>query len=371
MIPGLEFNRNGLCPMCASATETAAFKSVLPLKYEFPQSKKSRFDVAVFYTDGKDSTYLLYYLAKVKKLRVLALIWEIPFISPSARKSIENAKKRLKNVEFVSRYIDELSLQKVYRQLYSLNGNTCACPSLAYVLFYPLLVSEKVPYFVLGNEPVQMKNLYYNNMAPAIAYRFAENKWLILLIGLFRILTLRKPLRQGQFQTLATMRQLAYGAGFIKKLFGYRNRFLSNIVTSLHEIPHLLKPLKRAIRISNLTGNIPAFVHIDFNQISPDGIYNWQDVKELLAKEVGWVSVADSKGLHTSCLIEKCKEHTQFIRFYQMKSSMVPFSAIELALASRDKNLTRAKAIEEIKNHLGFSLTAPPECNIMKEYLKR
>lgn len=76
MIPGLEFNRNGLCPMCASATETAAFKSVLPLKYEFPQSKKSRFDVAVFYTGGKDT-----------------LIWEIPFISPSARKSIENAKK--------------------------------------------------------------------------------------------------------------------------------------------------------------------------------------------------------------------------------------------------------------------------------------
>jgi tRNA(Ile)-lysidine synthase TilS/MesJ len=46
---------------------------VLPLVEDIPVNLKGRFDVAVFYTGGKDSTFLLYYLAKVKNLRVLAL----------------------------------------------------------------------------------------------------------------------------------------------------------------------------------------------------------------------------------------------------------------------------------------------------------
>ncbi|MBP1574286.1 MAG: hypothetical protein J6C34_01560, partial [Oscillospiraceae bacterium] len=99
IIPGLEFDENGLCPMCHSAKETEHLKSVVPIIKDIPHSDKSRFDVALFYTGGKDSTFLLYYLAKVKKLRVLALTWEIPFISESAKQSIENAKKCFSNVE--------------------------------------------------------------------------------------------------------------------------------------------------------------------------------------------------------------------------------------------------------------------------------
>lgn len=97
----------------------------------FPKSKKSRFDIAVFYTGGKDSTYLLYYLSKVLKLRVLALTWEIPYMSPCAKESIENAKQKLDFVEFISRRVSNLVLRKIYRELYALSRNTCACPSLA------------------------------------------------------------------------------------------------------------------------------------------------------------------------------------------------------------------------------------------------
>lgn len=93
MIPGLEFDEEGRCPMCQTAEQFADMKSILPVMNEVPKSKKSRFDIAVFYTGGKDSIYLLYYLSKVQGLRVLALTWEIPFMSDSARKSIENAKK--------------------------------------------------------------------------------------------------------------------------------------------------------------------------------------------------------------------------------------------------------------------------------------
>ena len=147
---------------------------------DIPRSKKSRFDIALFYTGGKDSTYLLYYLSKVKGLRVLALTWEIPFISESAAKSIANAKKTFHNVEFITRTINQTDLRRFYSKLYSLSDNTCACPSLAYLLFYPELVANKVPYFVAGNEPVQMLGLYYNHMAPPIAYTFAGKNFLSL-----------------------------------------------------------------------------------------------------------------------------------------------------------------------------------------------
>lgn len=370
IIPGLEFGENGLCAICFSENSTKNLKSVVPIVKDIPHSKKSRFDVALFYTGGKDSTFLLYYLSKVLSLRVLALTWVIPYASESALKSIENAKKALKNVEFLSRSVNCDDLKKIYRKLYELNENTCACPSLAYVLFYPTLVSEKVPYFLAGNEPAQMSGLFYNGMAPKIAYNFAENKFLNFAVNLGRVLTLHPPLKRGQFHTLATMKQLAYGTKKIVKAFGYKNELVGNVTTAIHEVPKILKPLKSSIRKSSFTGNIPAFVQIDFDEVN-GGKYEWEKIKDLIIKECGWVPPDDAgKGLHTSCKIEKCKEFTQFLRFYNMKSTLIPFSAIEISLASRDKNITRDKAVYEIENTLGFSLEEVPECEIMREFLK-
>ncbi|MBR4419975.1 MAG: hypothetical protein IKT32_03765, partial [Clostridia bacterium] len=86
----------------------------------------------------------------------------------------------------------------------------------------------------------------------------------------------------------------------------------------------------------------------------------------------GWVQPDESiKGLHTSCSIEKCKEYSQFIRFYNMESTMIAFSALEIALASRDKNITKEDALAELKTSIGFSIDEIPECTIMKEYFKK
>ena len=132
----------------------------------------------------------------------------------------------------------------------------------------------------------------------------------------------------------------------------------------------LTKPLKRAIRSSSWTGNIPRFVQVDLDEIS-GGEYNWKKIKDLIIKECGWVAPEETdKGLHTSCKIEKCKEYSQFIRFYSMKSRLIPFSALEMSIASANKALSKDEAIAEINKSLGFSLEEIPECQIMKEYLK-
>ena len=87
-------------------------------------------------------------------------------------------------------------------------------------------------------------------------------------------------------------------------------------------------------------------------------------MKELLVKTCGWVPPSDAgQGLHTSCCIERCKEHSQFIRFRACESRMIPFSALELALASRDHYVTREEAIYELKNTLGFC--QEPVCEYM------
>ena len=369
MIPGIEFDSEGRCPICQSAENAKNLKSIVPIMNTFPTSKKSRFDIAVFYTGGKDSTYLLYYLSKILKLRVLALTWEIPYMSDCARASIENAKQKLDSVEFITRKVSNDDLRKIYNKLYELSENTCACPSLAYVLFYPELVINKVPYFVAGNEPAQMLGLYFNHMAPAIAYKFPESRGLNALVNLGRILTLRPPLKKGQFHTLATMKQLAYGDSKLKNMAGYSNELVSNVCTAIHEVPHIADALKRAIRASSRTGNIPAFVQIDLDEIC-DGTYEWAAIKETVIRECGWVAPAETdKGLHTSCRIEKCKEHVQFVRFYNMESTMIPFSALEIAIASRSNNLTRDQALAELRTSLGFTPEEIPECAIMKEYL--
>jgi len=370
MIPGIEFDAEGRCPICQSEDVTKKLKSIVPIMNTFPRSKTSRFDVAVFYTGGKDSTYLLYYLSKVLKLRVLALTWEIPYMSECAKKSIENAKQLLASVEFISRRISDTDLKKIYNKLYALSENTCACPSLAYVLFYPELVINKVPYFVAGNEPAQMLGLYFNHMAPQIAYTFPQNKALNFLLNIGRALTLHPPLKKGQFHTLATMKQLAYGDSRIKNLMGYSNPLVYNICEAIKEVPDILAPLKRAIRSSSWSGNIPAFVQVDFDEIC-GGVYEWRKIKDTIVCECGWVAPEElDKGLHTSCKIEKCKEHSQFVRFYHMRSTMIPFSALELAIASRSNTLSKEDALAELKASLGFSLDEVPECAIMREYFE-
>ncbi len=371
MIPGIEFDASGRCPICQSKEQTKTLKSIVPVMNSFPVSKKSRFDVAVFYTGGKDSTYLLYYLSKVLGLRVLALTWEIPFMSECAKQSIENAKQRLDSVEFISRKISNDDLKKIYKKLYTLSENTCACPSLAYVLFYPELVINKVPFFVAGNEPAQMLGLYFNHMTPKIAYSVWQSKAFDALLNVGRILTLRPPLKKGQFHTLITMKQLAFGDMKIKNMAGYSNQLVSNVCEAIKEVPSILAPLKKAIRTSSRSGNIPAFVQVDLDEIS-GGVYEWSKIKDTIIRECGWVAPDKSdKGLHTSCKIEKCKEHSQFVRFYNMRSSMIPFSALEIAIASQNDNVSREQAIAEIKASLGFSLEEVSECAIMKGFIER
>ena len=354
LIPGLELDDEGLCPMCAQREQLKDLRAIMPAVETVPPNPKGEFDVAVFYTGGKDSSFLLYYLAKVKKCRVLSLTWETEYMSDSARKSIENAKKALPEVTFVVEKLDKDVMRRIYRKHFELAGNTCMCPAPAYAMFYPLLVEKHVPYLVLGNEPAQMHNLLFNNISPAFAFR---PKWQAagrFFFNLARLLLLKKPLKGGQMQMYFTVRGLAKGVPWGKSNEGnYQNEQVRNVHAALSCAPELMGPLRASLKKSDRRARMPQFVHIDFNDVA-DG-YRWKEIKALLKEEIGWAdSAEENKSLHTSCKIEKCKEYTQFMRFRRMESRTIPFSAVELALAVGSGNVPREEALREIEHTTGF-----------------
>ena len=77
-------------------------------------------------------------------------------------------------------------------------------------------------------------------------------------------------------------------------------------------------------------------------------------------------SADGKKALHTSCKIERCKDHSQFVRFYRCESKMLPFSALEISLASRNCGRTKEEMLYETEHLLGFSLEELPECALMR-----
>ena len=99
-------------------------------------------------------------------------------------------------------------------------------------------------------------------------------------------------------------------------------------------------------------------------------MYHWDRVKEILRRELGWVDAPEGdKGLHTSCAIERCKEWSQFTRFRDMDSRVIPFSAIEISLASAGGAVTRGQAIRELERHSGFTESPPPENALVEDFL--
>ena len=137
---------------------------------------------------------------------------------------------------------------------------------------------------------------------------------------------------------------------------------VSNVVEAIHQVPELLPPLRRSIRTSSWSGNIPAFVHLDFDKLC-GGKYDWNHVKQLLIEECGWVPPADDKVASHQLPDRKCKDYSQFIRFTIAKSKMIPFSSFEISPASRNCGVSREEMLYEMERQLDVHWRSPWSCH--------
>ncbi|NMA32104.1 MAG: hypothetical protein GX941_09925 [Candidatus Methanofastidiosa archaeon] len=334
IIPDLEFDEHGICSICQlydkSMNEMMWADNLVNDKtlMSYCEGNKSRFDVMVLYTGGKDSSFLLWYLAKKLKLRVLAATWNMPFMQDSSLRNIESAMKRLPNVEFIQRTIRLDELREATRIKMFKDGIPCLCPLIAYLLFYPVAIQENIPLIIDGAEKVQS-----------------------IKIGRTFSKTTKDTMQaRDRDQTIAELMLLL--------------RSLQRLNSNREEIPFIADAKKIINYICNKDNNIPIIKHL----ANTDLYESWGDIVTIIKKELDWKAPTGQNSLlHTSCKIEKVKDYCQYKLYKNIRSSNIPQSIKEISAAVYMGYITREEGLKEIDNTGYFA--EPESINDLLEFV--
>jgi hypothetical protein len=343
LIPGLEFDERGVCALCQcyeraeKSGQSAGPKEGITdaeLKAIAAANTGSRFDVMVLCTGGKDSTFLLWYLAKKLGLRVLAASWNMPYTNDTCRENFRRSMTLLPDVEFVERTLPwNLVRQAMHDQLHSV-GLPCLCPMTAHALFYPLAFQEKIPLIMHGVEEVQLAVMSYV-MSELKEGGEAEPKsnpdYRTNTLGfLHAIARGRAPKRPWAMNA-----EMARYMASIRRVLAPVFRPLEDILDRAEVDSDLSIPHLRRLRTNTSYGS-------------------WAEVAELIKREMGWRMPPGRKALlHTSCRIEKVKDHFQLKRFTAMETTMLPQSVVELGAGVYFGLISREDALAELEE-LGY-----------------
>ncbi|MBN2139473.1 MAG: hypothetical protein JW718_00585 [Desulfovibrionaceae bacterium] len=337
VIPGLEFDARGVCAFCQCYEQGAergpSFVQALGEDELLAGLKgnRSRFEVMVLFTGGKDSSFMLWHMARRLGLRVLAAFWDMPYTQDSARENIERCMSRLPEVEFISWRLPWTRVKQAMRGQLEEFGWPCLCPTAAFALFYPLALEQNIPFVLFGMEDVQasvMDYVFPPGPGPAKAPSPRERTLAFLK---FRAMArpLVRPLRWAQ--------ELANYHASIRRQLPEIFRPLQDIVARAEADPNLAVPI-----ITRLAGK--------------ERSGSWKDIVELLERELGWRMPPGQEGmLHTSCRIECVKDYVQYMRFRNMRTVFFPQSLVELSasvffgLTSRDQAEVQARELGYIK----------------------
>jgi hypothetical protein len=343
LLPGLEFDERGVCAFCQcyelgeknggaagprNQVDDAELLSIAAA------NKDSRFDVMVLCTGGKDSTYLLWYLAKKLGLRVLAASWNMPYTNETCRRNLRRSLELLPQVELVERTLPWNDIRAAMRAQFGNVGFPCLCPVVAHVLFFPLALEERIPVVMQGVEEVQlavmsyvMRNLQAGKGQPRPAPPSLREQTLQFLE-----MVADSPEPANPF---------ALTADFIKY-----QRSIRSILDPIYA------PLNRMLQRARQddTAFVPQLRRLRTNELYG----SWAEVAELMHKEMDWRMPPGQKGLlHTSCRIEKVKDYCQYMRFLNMRSTNFPQSIVEVSAGVYFGLISREHGLREVAE-LGY-----------------
>lgn len=332
VIPGLEFDDQGVCALCqcyeldqAPANTLFTTVSEQDLRSSRTQST-SRFDAMVLYTGGKDSSYMLWLLARKLKLRVLAAFWNMPYCTPAAYANMARARERMDDVEFVEWTLPLGKVRQAMQAKWRTHGWPCLCPTAAFPMLYPLAAQWRIPYVFLGLEDVQ---------ASVMDYVFPPAGG-------------AKPATQRE-QTLAFLQARALPHS--QRMPVKWTDEMANYHAAVHaSMPEVFDELADLVQRARNDANV--FVPLIARLATNEAYGTWADAKQIIETEMGWQAPAgQSSLLHTSCLLEPVKDYLQFQRFKAMRTVFMPQSLVETAaavffgLTSRDEALA---AVQEL-----------------------
>lgn len=160
----IHFNKDGVCSFCE------AYDSIKDKLHDYENLERlflkkikntgHKYDAAVGFSGGKDSTYVLYKLVKQYGLKVKAFTLDNGFMSPEAKDKINAIVKEL-GVEHEYVVCDNSILKKMYKCIVSRYLSPCiACSFLGYaaMINYPSKIDAAV--MIHGRSIPQMMRSY-------------------------------------------------------------------------------------------------------------------------------------------------------------------------------------------------------------------
>lgn len=169
--PGISFDGQGVCNFCRDFKGEAALQEEKQQYHQkfldlIKQVKgKADYDATLSYSGGKDSTYTLYLLKEIFKLRVLTITFDNGFVSEQAFKNIRTVTENL-GVDGIVFKADFQLLKKIFRagvekEMYSAKAleraSTICTSCIGLVKFTALKIAleKQIPLMAWGWSPGQ------------------------------------------------------------------------------------------------------------------------------------------------------------------------------------------------------------------------
>lgn len=172
--PGLQFNQDNICNYCFYYDTYKEREEIIKskLKREFTEEinkikrKSNKYDCVVAYSGGKDSTFLLNFLKKRFKLKILAHTLDNGFTSPTAIKNIKKITNKL-NIKLITTRPPAGLLKKIFsyaltnktpypKEVLSMMSPLCViCQGMVFGTTLKLAKRLKIPLMFIGYTPGQ------------------------------------------------------------------------------------------------------------------------------------------------------------------------------------------------------------------------
>jgi len=169
--PNISFDEQGVCNFCRAHKEAGA---VIEEKKQYLEkfkdlikktSGRGDYDCTVSYSGGKDSSYTIYVLKRIFKLKVLALVMDNGFLSPQAFKNVNTISENLE-VDVQIFRPDFNLMKKIFsyaakNEMYSAKtleraSTICtSCIGLVKFIFLKAVLEKKIPLMAWGWSPGQ------------------------------------------------------------------------------------------------------------------------------------------------------------------------------------------------------------------------
>lgn len=324
-IPGITFNNAGVCNLC-QAEEANHAPREKPGEQGFldalaPRRRSDAYDCLCLYSGGKDSTFMLYLLSKVMKLRVLAMTLDNWFISPQTYTNINRTLQKLGNVDHLMVKPSWSTVQKMFQAGFSFQRGT-----------------------QLGDKAYMMGHACYScfGLICIHAGQIATNK------GIRNIVLGTTP---GQLTQKSVDRP---GERFESASEGFRSTIwplMKEMARRDDSFRHWtrLSPL-RFIRARRLR-MVPLYEYVSYNEA---------DIYRTVESELGWVRPKDTDSCSTNCQLNAVGIHVHR-KLYQISPYTIPLAHdVRIGLLDRQEALdavnapVNAKIVTRIAAQLGL-----------------